>query len=147
MSLIFVVVVVVVVIDCFVLQVGGIRFLYDNLVETLSRHKQTSGFGCILAHAMGLGKTLQVSSFIDIYLRHTSAKKVLCIVPINTIQNWLAEFNMWLPPKPGLITDSNGTLVEASDSDKVRYRNFEVYLLGDSQKTTMARAKVIGKDN
>ena len=96
---------------------------------------------------MGLGKTLQVSSFIDIYLRHTSAKKVLCIVPINTIQNWLAEFNMWLPSKPGLIADSNGTLVEASDSDKVRYRNFEVYLLGDSQKTTMARAKVIGKDN
>lgn len=128
-------------------QIGGIRFLYDNLVETLYRHKQSPGFGCILAHAMGLGKTLQVTSFIDIFLRHTSATKVLCIVPINTIQNWLAEFNMWLPPKPGLITNSNGTVVEASDSSKVRYRNFEVYLLGDSQRTTMARAKVIGEWN
>ena len=93
---------------------------------------------------MGLGKTLQVISFIDIFLRYTSAKKVLCIVPINTIQNWQAEFNMWLPPKPGLISDSNGTLVEASDSSKVRYRDFEVYLLGDNQRTTVARAKVIG---
>lgn len=94
---------------------------------------------------MGLGKTLQVASFTDIFLRYTTAKKVLCIVPINTIQNWQAEFNMWLPPKPGLITDSNGTVVETSDSSTVRYRDFEVYLLGDNHKTTMARAKVIGK--
>ena len=93
---------------------------------------------------MGLGKTLQVVSFIDIFLRYTTATKVLCIVPINTIQNWLAEFNMWLPPKPGLITDSNGTFVETSDSSTVRYRDFEVYLLGDNQKTTVARGKVIG---
>ena len=95
---------------------------------------------------MGLGKTLQVVSFIDIFLRNTEAKKVLVIVPINTIQNWLAEFNMWLPPKPGLITNSNGTLVEASDSSKIRYRDFEVYLLGDNHRTTVARAKVIGKN-
>ena len=128
----------------FDIQIGGIRFLYDNLVETLNCYKISSGFGCILAHSMGLGKTLQVVSFIDIFLRYTTDKKVLCIVPINTIQNWLAEFNMWLPPKPGLITDSNGTFVETSDSSTVRYRDFEVYLLGDNQKTTVARAKVIG---
>lgn len=127
-------------------QIGGIRFLYDNLVETLTRYKHSTGFGCILAHSMGLGKTLQVASFVDIFLRFTGAKKVLCIVPINTIQNWLAEFNMWLPPKPELITNSNGTLVEASDSSKVRYRNFEVYLLGDNHRTTVARAKVIGEN-
>lgn len=125
-------------------QIGGIRFLYDNLVETLKRFKVSTGFGCILAHSMGLGKTLQVVSFIDIFLRYTTAKKVLCVVPINTIQNWQAEFNRWLPPKPGLITDSNGTFVESSDSSTVHYREFEVYLLGENHKTTMARAKVIG---
>lgn len=128
-------------------QIGGIRFLYDNLVETLNRYKVSSGFGCILAHSMGLGKTLQVASFVDIFLRYTKAKKVLCIVPINTIQNWLAEFNMWLPSKPDLITDSNGIVVEASDSSTVRYRDFQVYLLSDNHKTTMARAKVIGEWN
>ena len=42
---------------------------------------------------------LQVVSFVDVFLENTEAKKVLCIVPINTIQNWLAEFNYWLPAK------------------------------------------------
>ena len=36
-------------------------------------------------------------SFCDVFLRHTCARTVLCIMPINTLQNWLAEFNMWLP--------------------------------------------------
>lgn len=64
-------------------QIGGIRFLYDNLVESLERYKSSSGFGCILAHSMGLGKTLQVISFIDVLLRHTGAKTVLAIVPVS----------------------------------------------------------------
>lgn len=80
-------------------QIGGVRFLYDNLVESVPRFNTSQGFGCVLAHSMGLGKTIQVIAFVDIFLRHTSAKKVLCIVPINTLQNWMAEFNMWAPAK------------------------------------------------
>lgn len=67
-------------------QVGGLRFLYDNLVESLERFSTSSGFGCILAHSMGLGKTLQVISFIDVLFRHTQAHTVLAIVPVSTVQ-------------------------------------------------------------
>ncbi|CAB1336294.1 unnamed protein product [Coregonus sp. 'balchen'] len=67
--------------------IGGIRFLYDNLVESLERFKRSSGFGCILAHSMGLGKTLQVISFIDILLKHTQAHTVLAIVPVHILND------------------------------------------------------------
>lgn len=65
-------------------QIGGIRFLYNNLVESVERFGSSSGFGCILAHSMGLGKTLQVISFIDVLFRHTQAHTVLAIVPVST---------------------------------------------------------------
>ena len=65
-------------------QIGGIRFLYDNLVESVERFGSTGGFGCILAHSMGLGKTLQVIAFIDVLFRHTQAHTVLAIVPVST---------------------------------------------------------------
>ncbi|XP_061899142.1 helicase ARIP4-like isoform X2 [Entelurus aequoreus] len=116
-------------------QVGGIRFLYDNLIESLERYKSSSGFGCILAHSMGLGKTLQVISFIDILLRNTEAHTVLAIVPVNTLQNWLAEFNLWLPPQEALSPDTDPALLTG--------RTFKVQILNDEHKTTMARAKVV----
>ncbi|XP_054641117.1 helicase ARIP4 isoform X2 [Dunckerocampus dactyliophorus] len=116
-------------------QVGGIRFLYDNLIESLERYKSSSGFGCILAHSMGLGKTLQVISFIDILLRNTEAQTVLAIVPVNTLQNWLAEFNLWLPPQEALSPDTDPALLTG--------RTFKVQILNDEHKTTLARAKVV----
>uniref|UniRef100_A0A8C2GG47 RAD54 like 2 n=1 Tax=Cyprinus carpio TaxID=7962 RepID=A0A8C2GG47_CYPCA len=116
-------------------QIGGIRFLYDNLVESLERYKSSSGFGCILAHSMGLGKTLQVISFIDVLLRHTGAKTVLAIVPVNTLQNWLAEFNLWLPAAESLSPDT--------DPAQTLPRTFKVHILNDEHKYELARAKVV----
>ncbi|KAJ8015899.1 hypothetical protein DPEC_G00001480 [Dallia pectoralis] len=116
-------------------QIGGIRFLYDNVVESVERYKSSSGFGCILAHSMGLGKTLQVISFIDVLLRHTGAHTVLAIVPVNTLQNWLAEFNLWLPSADALPPDVDPTHVSP--------RTFKVHILNDEHKTTATRAKVI----
>ncbi|XP_043679597.1 uncharacterized protein LOC122634581 isoform X1 [Vespula pensylvanica] len=98
-------------------QIGGIRFLYDNIVESIERYKTSSGFGCILAHSMGLGKTLQVASFCDIFFRCTTAKTVLCIMPINTLQNWLAEFNMWLPYEDPTSMEKNKITNIKSESE------------------------------
>ncbi|GAB1600203.1 helicase ARIP4-like [Argonauta hians] len=117
-------------------QIGGIRFLYDNVIESKSRFKTSSGFGCILAHSMGLGKTIQLIGFIDIFLRFTEAQSVLCIVPINTIQNWLAEFNMWLPERQ---TDDQEDQAEPDVSS----RNFKLFIINDNHKTTLARAKIL----
>ncbi|XP_077998526.1 helicase ARIP4-like [Glandiceps talaboti] len=117
-------------------QIGGIRFLYDNIVGSIDNYESSGGFGCILAHSMGLGKTLQVISFIDIFLRHTSAKRVLCIVPVNTIRNWCAEFEMWSPPRPNSSDDS---------SSDIQYREFDLYVINECHKTAQARTKIIGE--
>ncbi|XP_044727054.1 uncharacterized protein LOC123290790 isoform X2 [Chrysoperla carnea] len=116
-------------------QIGGVRFLFDNVIESVERFNTSTGFGCILAHSMGLGKTLQVVCFSDIFLRHTSAKTILCIMPINTLQNWVAEYNMWLP------TDATNSPLLAHG--EVRPRNFNIHVLNDSHKSLAARAKII----
>lgn len=119
-------------------QIGGIRFIYDNIVESLTRVKdKASGFGCILAHAMGLGKTFQIISFIEVFLRCTESKRVLCIVPINTIQNWLSEFNSWLPEN-GMQKLDNDTIINYK-------RPFKVHLINDFAKTLKQRTEIVCK--
>ena len=83
---------------------------------------------------MGLGKTMQVIGFVDILLRYTSSRYVLCVVPVNTLQNWLGEFDKWLPPADQI--SSPGSL------DVTVARKFEVFYLSESTKTMKARVKV-----
>ncbi|VDL76568.1 unnamed protein product [Nippostrongylus brasiliensis] len=109
-------------------QLGGVRFMYDNIIESLSEFDKSPGFGCILAHSMGLGKTIQVITFVEVFLRVTPAKRVTVIVPINTIQNWYNEFEKWLP--------------RYSDVGQ-SCRQFEVFLLGDTVKTYDQRINMI----
>lgn len=154
----------------FPLQVGGIRFLYDNIVESLSRFHSSPGFGCILAHSMGLGKTLQVIAFIDVFLRCTPAKHVLCVVPVNTLQNWISEFDHWVPPSPAsvqsgqssgaaLLTNQNplwgqvtsgtppSSAAPAANNqqrgDEVHYRTFNISVLSEANRTMESRLKVL----
>lgn len=42
-------------------QIDGIEFMYDCCYGSVDTLKKLSGSGCILAHCMGLGKTLQVN--------------------------------------------------------------------------------------
>lgn len=119
-------------------QIGGVRFLFDNIIESVDRFNSSTGFGCILAHSMGLGKTLQLVCFCDIFMRHTSSKTILCIMPINTLQNWMAEFNMWLPDESDKHTSKS-----AASGEEVRCRNFNLHVLNDTHKTLAARSKVV----
>uniref|UniRef100_A0A914H054 Helicase C-terminal domain-containing protein n=1 Tax=Globodera rostochiensis TaxID=31243 RepID=A0A914H054_GLORO len=62
-------------------QIGGVKFMYDNIIESLDAFHKSSGFGCILAHSMGLGKSIQAITFVEIFIRITGQKRVLIICP------------------------------------------------------------------
>ncbi|XP_055335538.1 helicase ARIP4-like [Paramacrobiotus metropolitanus] len=80
-------------------QIGGIRFMYATLIESISKFTNSPGNGAVLAHSMGLGKTLQVITFLDAIFRDTPVKSVLIVAPLNTMAHWMAEFAKWVPPE------------------------------------------------
>ncbi len=87
-------------------QINGIRFMWRELMT--DERKQ----GCLLAHTMGLGKTMQVISVLVTIaqsiesledgirrqipddLRHL---KALILCPPSLIDNWYEEILMWQP--------------------------------------------------
>ncbi|KAJ8297889.1 hypothetical protein KUTeg_024420 [Tegillarca granosa] len=79
-------------------QVEAVQFIWDCTMETLERAKKEEGAGCILAHCMGLGKTLTLITFIHTMLvnqKKTKIRKALVVCPLNTVLNWQREFEMW----------------------------------------------------
>jgi SNF2 family DNA or RNA helicase len=87
-------------------QVDGIQFMWR---EIISNPKQQ---GCLLAHTMGLGKTMQVISLLvtialsarseDIRIRDQVPErlretKTLILCPPSLIDNWHDELIMWSP--------------------------------------------------
>jgi SNF2 family DNA or RNA helicase len=76
-------------------------------------------------------------SFIEVFLRCTVNKCVLCIVPINTIANWLNEFNQWLPESGQQILDHE-TIINYK-------RPFKVHMINDFSKTFKQRSEIISK--
>ena len=70
-------------------QIEGVHFLWNNVfesIEAIKKKNKQSRNGCILAHCMGLGKTLQVISFIHTILKYshlTQTQTCLVLCPIN----------------------------------------------------------------
>lgn len=79
-------------------QVEGIRFLWNTVFETVDRTNTTDGTGCILAHRMGIGKTLQIVTLMHTILCHSqiNIKTFLIICPPGLIYNWMNEIYKWL---------------------------------------------------
>ncbi|XP_022652460.1 transcriptional regulator ATRX homolog isoform X2 [Varroa destructor] len=82
-------------------QSEGIKFLYRNLIETVSRLKcKEACTGAILAHCMGLGKTFQVICLVHTLLTHPLLKEhfktVLVVCPLNVVNAWRCEIEQWI---------------------------------------------------
>ncbi|CAM9204389.1 unnamed protein product [Discosporangium mesarthrocarpum] len=112
-------------------QAEGVKFMYDNLVGRVSHLPDNGlegqGKGCVLAHCMGLGKTLQALTVIYTLLtdpvvqeyatkpskgeeqsssnnndgkgreRRSKLRTALVLVPTNVLRNWEDEFAKWVP--------------------------------------------------
>ncbi|XP_050984110.1 transcriptional regulator ATRX [Labeo rohita] len=78
-------------------QVDGVQFMWDCCCESVKKVEKSCGSGCILAHCMGLGKTLQVVTFLHTVLlcEKLNFTTALVVCPLNTVLNWLNEFEKW----------------------------------------------------
>ncbi|XP_053690658.1 transcriptional regulator ATRX-like [Sabethes cyaneus] len=79
-------------------QREGVRFMYDNTYGSIDYINKHPGSGCILAHCMGLGKTLQLITLLHTVMRYPQLKtrRVLVICPKSTVMNWSDEIQHWL---------------------------------------------------
>ncbi|KAJ2077379.1 hypothetical protein H4R24_005168 [Coemansia sp. RSA 988] len=100
-------------------QVDGVRFMWKNIVMTSNhsadaasspqdlKHGALAQHGCVLAHSMGLGKTLQTISLVYTLLNEVhcnspdfansifAARRVLILCPATVQSNWASEFWKW----------------------------------------------------
>ncbi|KAG4080668.1 hypothetical protein HA402_013198 [Bradysia odoriphaga] len=79
-------------------QIAGVKFMYDCCYGSVDSIEKHNGSGCILAHCMGLGKTLQLIALLHTLIRYPQlkTKKILVICPKSTIMNWADEIQTWL---------------------------------------------------
>ncbi|GKY91080.1 hypothetical protein MPSEU_000080800 [Mayamaea pseudoterrestris] len=102
-------------------QREGIVNMWQNAFSDMERHLNgnlSEVGGCILAHNMGLGKTLSAIALIHTVLTAKSmpvvketgkpmVDAVLVVAPTNVIFNWENEFEKWTGHlKPPLVIDS-----------------------------------------
>lgn len=88
-------------------QLEGVRFMWDEI--TKDTHK-----GCLLAHTMGLGKTMQTITLLSALAeagtskddsissqipQHLKDMKVVILCPVNVLSNWVEELYNWAPPR------------------------------------------------
>ncbi|PGH01216.1 hypothetical protein AJ79_07987 [Helicocarpus griseus UAMH5409] len=87
-------------------QLSGVQFMWRELIQDEKRQ------GCLLAHTMGLGKTMQVISLL-VTIANAAASddpevrkqipenlrisRTLVLCPSSLIENWWEELMMWMP--------------------------------------------------
>ncbi|BFZ60083.1 hypothetical protein YB2330_001105 [Saitoella coloradoensis] len=109
-------------------QKEGLRFMWQQVLMLGDRSK-----GCLLAHTMGLGKTLQVVSFLytlqeQVLLQngdipeHLLANRVMILMPASLVRNWQEELRKWVPRHDGDMLGKIYTIDAITDP----YERFDV---------------------
>ncbi|KAH6978707.1 hypothetical protein EDB82DRAFT_430865 [Fusarium venenatum] len=88
-------------------QIAGVRFIWDQIVRDASVRQ-----GCLLAHTMGLGKTMQVITVLVALAEASESKnpsvlaqipadlrnsRTLVLCPAALVDNWMDELLKWAP--------------------------------------------------
>lgn len=55
-------------------QIEGVRFMWNACFESIERIKEHPGSGCILAHCMGSGKSLQIVTLVHTVLTNEACQ-------------------------------------------------------------------------
>ena len=71
-------------------QIEGIKVIWDNFFT----NKKPGGV--ILAHNMGLGKTLTALAFLATSMEQGLVQTAIITIPTNTIGGWKGEFRKWI---------------------------------------------------
>ncbi|SPN98364.1 uncharacterized protein DNG_01409 [Cephalotrichum gorgonifer] len=87
-------------------QIDGVRFLWNRIIANRDMDRQ----GCVLAHSMGLGKSMQVITLLLAVARASKSEdqsihsqipddlresRALILCPASLSQNWGDEFFIW----------------------------------------------------
>ncbi|XP_053180071.1 transcriptional regulator ATRX isoform X1 [Scomber japonicus] len=104
-------------------QVDGVQFMWDCCCESVKKMEKSTGSGCILAHCMGLGKTLQVVTFLHTLLlcEKLDFTRALVVCPLNTVLNWLNEFEKW---QQGMKDDESLEVIELATVKRPQERGY-----------------------
>ncbi|XP_065355024.1 transcriptional regulator ATRX homolog [Calliphora vicina] len=108
-------------------QVTGVKFMWDACFETIEDAQEKPGSGCILAHCMGLGKTMQIVTLSHTLLansKKTNVERVLIISPLSTLNNWAREFKHW-------ISFTRKRNIEIYDMSKYKDKNTRIFKLNE----------------
>ena len=61
-------------------------------------------------------RSLEVCAFLHIFLKHSSAKTAIVIVPVNVLDNWVSEFKKWITPPDKQVVYSINDAVKTFDA-------------------------------
>ncbi|KAI9924460.1 hypothetical protein MW887_007087 [Aspergillus wentii] len=148
-------------------QLNGIQFMWRELIQDEKRQ------GCLLAHTMGLGKTMQVISLLgtisaaansdDHLIRKQVPKRLrrsqtLVLCPSSLIENWYEEFLMWTPESNNIgplrkitgLHKLHERLKEASNWNEeggILIMSYDIFRALILNKATKTRGKALDEDD